>query len=66
MTAADRTDVSLAVSPALRDALVKWLDQCKALDGAADHTLTAYRRDVLGYLAFLARHHGGGQGLAAT
>lgn len=65
MTAADRTDVSLAVSPALRDALVKWLDQCKALDGAADHTLTAYRRDVLGYLAFLARHHGGGQGLAA-
>ncbi|TMV12566.1 tyrosine recombinase XerC [Arenibacterium halophilum] len=53
------------ISPACRDALQNWLDGRRALAGAADHTITAYSRDVAGFLAFMAEHHGGGQGLAA-
>lgn len=51
------------LSGGLRDALDLWLSHLKALDGAADQTLTAYRRDVAGFLAFLAVHKGGPQGL---
>ncbi len=47
-----------AAAPALAAALTGWLAQLAALDGAAAHTLTAYRRDVAGFLAFLARHLG--------
>jgi len=36
----------------------------RALDGAADNTLTAYRADVLGFLAFLTRHFGDATGIA--
>lgn len=50
--------MSLALSPALRDALTNWLDQLTALDGAAENTVTAYRADVTGFLSFLASHHG--------
>lgn len=56
---------SLAISPAARDALEAWLTHLKALDGKAAHTLTAYARDVSGWLAFLAQHRGGTEGLAA-
>ena len=49
----------LAISPAARDALERWLIHLRALDGAADKTVTAYARDVAGYLDFLARHRGG-------
>ncbi|MBV0911646.1 tyrosine recombinase XerC [Anianabacter salinae] len=52
------------LSPGLRDALGLWLDHKRALDGAADHTLTAYRADVLGFLAFLTQHHGEARGAA--
>jgi len=48
---------------ALRDALQGWLDHIKALDDAAANTVTAYRTDVLGYLAFMTRHYGGAAGL---
>ena len=51
-------------SPAAADALQRWLDHLRALDGAADHTITAYRTDVAGFLGFLQRHHGEAQGLA--
>ena len=51
-------------SPAAADALQRWLDHLRALDGAADHTITAYRTDVAGFLRFLQRHHGEAQGLA--
>ncbi|PYE83859.1 tyrosine recombinase XerC [Pseudoroseicyclus aestuarii] len=54
------------ISPALRDALVRWLDQRRALDGAAEATIEAYRADVLGFLAFMQGHHGESQGLAAV
>ena len=52
------------LSPALGSALADWLDQIQALRGAAPATVEAYRRDVARYLAFLARHRGGADGLA--
>ncbi|MGR3762027.1 tyrosine recombinase XerC [Roseobacteraceae bacterium NS-SX3] len=53
------------ISPACRDALQSWLERLRALDGAAENTLTAYRGDVAGFLAFMAEHTGGPQGLGA-
>lgn len=53
-----------AFSPAAADALQRWLDHLRALDGAAGHTISAYRGDVAGFLGFLQQHHGEGQGLA--
>ena len=52
--------MSLALTPALRDALATWLDHLVALDGAAENTVKAYRADVGGFLAFLGAHHGEG------
>ncbi len=46
------------ISPAAQDALARWLIHLHALDGAAANTITAYGRDVAGYLHFLAAHHG--------
>ncbi len=54
------------ISPALSDALNSWLDQQRALAGAAENTLKAYQTDVLGFLAFMGQHHGGSQGLGAV
>lgn len=51
------------ISPALTDALAAWLDHCRALGGSADNTIKAYQTDVLGFLAFMGRHHGGQAGL---
>lgn len=51
------------IPPALTAALDAWLDHQRALRGLAANTVTAYRADVLGFLAFLARHHGGAGGL---
>lgn len=56
---------SLAIPPAQRDALARWLDHLRALDAAAAHTVTAYGRDVTGFLGFLAIHHGQSEGLSA-
>ena len=56
--------LSLALSPALRDALEGWLAAQKALGGAAENTLTAYGADVSGFLAFMTRHKGETLGLA--
>lgn len=56
---------SLAISPGARDALAGWLDHMRALDGAAENTLEAYRADVAGYLGFMAVHIGGAQGRGA-
>jgi integrase/recombinase XerC len=53
----------LAISPALRAALSRWLDHLAALDDASPHTIAAYRSDVAGFLDFLSRHHGGAAGL---
>lgn len=57
--------MSLAISEAARDALSDWLSGLKSLRGASEATVDAYRRDVTDYLAFMAEHHGGPQGLAA-
>ncbi len=51
-------------SPATGDALARWLDQMRALDGASEHTIAAYRTDVAGFLGFLHAHHGESLGLA--
>lgn len=50
--------MSLALSPALRTAISDWLDHLAALDGATANTVKAYRSDVTGFVAFLARHIG--------
>ncbi|EKE44464.1 site-specific tyrosine recombinase XerC [Oceaniovalibus guishaninsula JLT2003] len=57
------------IAPALRDAVERWQDGLSALDGSAGATLDAYRRDVLGFLAFMQAHLGGlatAGGLAAV
>jgi integrase/recombinase XerC len=51
--------MSLALTPATRDALDRWAAQLAALDGASTNTLRAYRADVTAWLAFLAAHLGG-------
>ncbi len=52
------------LTPALTDALARWLDHERALNGAAVNTIKAYQTDVLGFLAFIGRYHGDAQGLA--
>lgn len=52
------------LSPAVRDALENWLKHEKALNGASENTLKAYRTDVLGFLSFLNQHFGDQSGLA--
>jgi integrase/recombinase XerC len=56
--------MSLEISPGARDVLSAWVDHMRALDGAAENTLTAYSRDVATFLAFQAGHRGGPMGLA--
>lgn len=54
------------LSPAVGGALTQWLSHLQALEGAAQNTVEAYRRDVSRYLKFLASHHGGAEGIAAV
>ena len=54
------------LAPALGAALVQWLQQLAALEGAALNTIEAYRRDVSRYLKFLSAHRGGAEGIAAV
>jgi integrase/recombinase XerC len=58
------TDPFLA--PALGSALAQWLAQLQALEGAAQNTIEAYRRDVTRYLKFLSTHRGGAEGIATV
>lgn len=51
------------IAPQLTHALNGWLDHCAALNDAADHTITAYRADVAGFLSFMQQHHGDAVGL---
>ena len=56
---------AVAPSDGAAQLLRDWLDQLGAVKGASPRTLTAYERDVAGYLGFLARHWGGPAGAAA-
>ncbi|EBA10181.1 tyrosine recombinase XerC [Sagittula stellata] len=56
--------MTLDISPAARTALADWLDHAKALREASDNTITAYRADVIDFIAFLTQHHAEPQGLA--
>ena len=53
----------LGFSPALGEALNRWLDHLRAIEGASEATITAYRIDLSGFLGFLGHHHGEGMGL---
>ncbi|MBC7131679.1 MAG: tyrosine recombinase XerC [Roseovarius sp.] len=53
------------ISEAARDALAGWLASRKALEGASDHTIDAYARDLRAFLGFMTAHHGEAQGLGA-
>lgn len=59
-----RATAGLAIAPALRQAMADWLAGLRGLADASPHTLAAYGRDVAGFLDFLARHHGGAEGMA--
>ncbi|UWR53548.1 tyrosine recombinase XerC [Phaeobacter inhibens] len=59
------TPATTLISPACRDALEQWLAGLAALQGAAENTVTAYRGDVVEFLAFMTHHFGGPQGLGA-
>lgn len=54
-----------AFSPALSDALVRWLDHLRAIKGASPKTIEAYSRDLRGFLLFISEHHGGEGGLSS-
>ncbi|TNF59896.1 MAG: tyrosine recombinase XerC [Rhodobacteraceae bacterium] len=51
------------ISPAAVDAVQDWLQGQRALRGAAENTLTAYRADLIEFLAFQTRHKGAAQGI---
>lgn len=53
------------ISAAARAALEEWLARLSAVEAVRPATLSAYRGDVSLWLGFLARHRGGGEGLAA-
>lgn len=48
-----------ALSPGVAALLERWLGQLSAVRRRSPKTVEAYRRDVVRYLAFLARHLGG-------
>ena len=52
------------ISDGLRDAMARWLDHLRAVDGVAENTITAYQRDLAGFLAFLGGHFGDSLGQA--
>lgn len=57
--------MSLSISPQARDALQGWLDSERALKGTSENSITAYQRDVSGFLAFMTLHKAEAQGLTA-
>jgi integrase/recombinase XerC len=57
--------MTAAPSQGAAELMEAWLAQLAAVRGASPRTLVAYRRDVSGYLGFLAEHWGGPAGGAA-
>lgn len=54
-----------AFSPQVADALARWLDHLRAINGASDKTLQAYGRDLHGFLSFISQHNDWAEGLQA-
>jgi integrase/recombinase XerC len=54
------------ITPQLSQALEDWLAQGRARRGYSRKTIEAYRADVAGFLAFLAAHNGGAEGVSAV
>ncbi|MEO0753087.1 MAG: tyrosine recombinase XerC [Pseudomonadota bacterium] len=52
------------ISGGAQDALQGFLDHARALRGASDNTITAYNRDLIGFLRFMTVHMGETQGTA--
>ena len=48
----------LALSPAMADALARWLESGRATRGRSHHTIAAYQGDLLAFLSFLGGYHG--------
>jgi integrase/recombinase XerC len=59
------TGVAPEASAGATDLLERWLAQLSAVRQRSPKTVEAYRRDVAGYLGFIARHQGGPMGLHA-
>ncbi len=57
--------MSLALSPASRDLMQRWLTDLGSLRDASDATLEAYGRDLTDFLGFQAAHMGDVPGVAA-
>jgi integrase/recombinase XerC len=55
--------VTLGLSPAVRDALEAWQAHLRGVQGVSAATVTAYRTDVTGFLAFIAGYRGAVEGL---
>lgn len=52
------------LSPALRDAVARWLSALAATQGASEKTVAAYRADVTAFLSFIQSHLGAQTGVA--
>lgn len=54
----------ISLSPSAVDAVQGWLDGKRALQGASENTIDAYRRDVFAFVEFITQHKGEAQGIA--
>ena len=52
------TELPLALAPAMADALGRWLRTEASTRDRSDHTITAYRGDLLAFLLFIGAHWG--------
>ena len=50
------------LSDGAADLLQRWLTQLASVEGRSEKTITAYRRDVSGFLGFMGQHRGGPMG----
>jgi integrase/recombinase XerC len=51
------------IAPAAAESIDRWLGQLSALKDASANTLSAYRKDVTGFVAFQQAHQGGPMGI---
>lgn len=51
-------DPGLFLAPAMADAVIRWLDHQSGTRDRSDHTIAAYRTDVVTFLRFLGEYEG--------